>query len=1435
MKRFASRVLAGVLVAALVPLADAGSAGATAPFAPILSAPSDGVTVTSNPVLQWAPPPAPSTGTARYRVQIDDDPAFGSLAVNVLTYSTQYAHNVDLAQTTLYWRVAGLDSGAAQGPFSEVRSFIKEAPGGPTLASPSDGASVVFPTAPPVFSWLPFTGAKRYAIEIDSEPDFIPPLTLAATYTTNTSYTLTAPPSMGQTFYWRVRAFSQADLPSQYSEVRSYSYEWPSVPVLEQPPNVNDPDQAIEEIAFQWSPAAGATTYDLQVSANDQFTGTLALNASGIRSTRYSPATTLAAGPYYWRVRARNTASGVGAWSDPSTFYRAWPAPDAPPYHRVTLLTPANGDLSVAVPTFSWTPVRLASVYSLDLGTDSAFSPGTYSTCTTEQTTFTPVGSCNPAPGTVYYWRVKPKDGNINGLYSATSQFQYFPPVPTMVSPADGALSLVGPVELSWSSVPNIARYRVTVVNPVGTSLETDDTYQTSWVPQSIDPADGPFRWYVRTIDSSGRVGLTPNIATWWTFNFNPPVPTSPTPDATTPIGAHGVHVPALTWEPVAGATSYEIFTQTPGSPVANTFRSDLTVNAYVEPDDAVNRLTPATYNWFVQAYDGDGALLGVGDPGSFTLDLLPSTELTAPDHCPANTNCAAVNVTPTFTWTWDASATKYIVYFATDPDFSNITSTFDNVHFPTFRPTTSLADAQAGQATYWYARPCYGTRCGAHPSTFEADLDPETPVRAFRKRSEPVHLLGPANGATVSNQITFTWEDYLTTNRNATPSNDLEATNYKLQISTTADMQTLIHTSSLLDQTTYTVHSVTLPNGPLYWRVQAFDAQGNPLTYSSETADVLTPRLVNKTAPMVNMLQPLADQTVSGVPLFTWTAQDYAARYELEVYKNTDAPLATANRVLTVTTPMTGWTPTTSLASGTYGWRIRRLDADSKPGPWTSDDNLGLRKFTLAGNQVSLLSPADGANFLDDDQGFTWTPTSGAAQYKFQTSTSPDFGTTVESISTVLTTWWSTNHYANGTYFWRVQTIDGAGNPTATSAVRTFVHGPLPPAASYYHPLTPTRILDSRSAFQVGPYATPWGAGTVRDVEVAGFGSVPSDAVAVNLNVTVTGTTAGSFLQVAPTVSGDDELFDASAINWASGQTVANSLTTRIGDNESVAIRNNAGSAHVVIDVVGYYDDDSGAGAGYTSLVPYRLLDSRSGATTVADEWNTKWGAGVSRGVTVVGVSTSGVPADADAVVLNVTATGPTAGSFLTVWPNGEARPTASNLNFAAGATVPNAVTAKVGTLGKVQIYNDKGSVDVIVDVVGYFEPGEGDAFHALDDPVRIQDSRAAVQVGAYNTAWGAGTSRTVLVESEVPANIPASATAALLNTTVTGTTAASYLTIYPSGSVKPNASSLNWATGQTLANAVTARLGTDGKIRVDNASGSTHVIIDIYGYYGP
>ncbi len=79
-------------------------------------------------------------------------------------------------------------------------------------------------------------------------------------------------------------------------------------------------------------------------------------------------------------------------------------------------------------------------------------------------------------------------------------------------------------------------------------------------------------------------------------------------------------------------------------------------------------------------------------------------------------------------------------------------------------------------------------------------------------------------------------------------------------------------------------------------------------------------------------------------------------------------------------------------------------------------------------------------------------------------------------------------------------------------------------------------------------------------------------------------------------------------------------------------------------------------------------------------------------------------MPPGASAVVLNITAVDATASSHLTVWPSGAARPTASSLNVTAGATVANQVVVGVGAGGAVAIGNRAGSVDVVVDVVGWY-----------------------------------------------------------------------------------------------------------------------------------
>jgi hypothetical protein len=119
--------------------------------------------------------------------------------------------------------------------------------------------------------------------------------------------------------------------------------------------------------------------------------------------------------------------------------------------------------------------------------------------------------------------------------------------------------------------------------------------------------------------------------------------------------------------------------------------------------------------------------------------------------------------------------------------------------------------------------------------------------------------------------------------------------------------------------------------------------------------------------------------------------------------------------------------------------------------------------------------------------------------------------------------------------------------------------------------------------------------------------------------------------------------------------------------------------------------------------LVPARVLETRSGPNDKTADGLFQ-GAGVSAAGSVTEVVVAGrggVPVDAAAVMLNVTAVGPDGGGYLTVFPCGEVRPLASNVNYGPGDVVPNSVFAKVGAGGRVCIYS-LAKTHLIADVNG-------------------------------------------------------------------------------------------------------------------------------------
>lgn len=121
------------------------------------------------------------------------------------------------------------------------------------------------------------------------------------------------------------------------------------------------------------------------------------------------------------------------------------------------------------------------------------------------------------------------------------------------------------------------------------------------------------------------------------------------------------------------------------------------------------------------------------------------------------------------------------------------------------------------------------------------------------------------------------------------------------------------------------------------------------------------------------------------------------------------------------------------------------------------------------------------------------------------------------------------------------------------------------------------------------------------------------------------------------------------------------------------------------------------GSPPGYYTLAPCRAVDTRvdDGPALVA---------GMIRVFPMVG--RCGIPATATSLALNVTVTQPTAGGYITVYPDGQSLPLASTINFSAGQTRANNAVIRVGAGGGLYVYSGQptGTAQFIIDVNGFF-----------------------------------------------------------------------------------------------------------------------------------
>ncbi len=538
--------------------------------------------------------------------------------------------------------------------------------------------------------------------------------------------------------------------------------------------------------------------------------------------------------------------------------------------------------------------------------------------------------------------------------------------------------------------------------------------------------------------------------------------------------------------------------------------------------------------------------------------------------------------------------------------------------------------------------------------------------------------------------------------------------------------------------------------------------------------------------------------------PVVQWSAGEYAGANNFEndttkiaghipfIPDTANVSIATATDIGVVTNPTNPLLTGSGLINGAspsgdadyfkfYSPTAKTVTITANPAPTSPNLDVGLTLFNAAGTQLAYNNPTSGQVNTDVASGMGASITIDLPSYGYyylrvwdeQTDASGDAGYTF--------------YGSQGTY-------------TVSVATGT------PPGDGFWK-VPVTRLLDTRP--------TPIPTGTSMNLTVAGVAGVPANATAVALNVAAVSSTASGHLRVYPAGA---PLPTASVLNFNAGKNTPNNVIVKVGAAGQISIYD-GGVTSVIVDISGYWVPVDDQHDQYQSVAtPTRIYSAAlAGGATVT--------------VPVLGLG--GVPTQAGlpgngiiAVVVNVGANNPTATGHIRVWPSTSAMPNASSNNFVVGDSRINQVITEIGTDGAIKVFNaTSGPLTLTVDTVGWFQWG-GLAFKPLT-PVRPLDTRAPLDLVAP------GDFREVQIRGFGGVPNSTDVKAVVLNVASVSSTAAGSIDTGPSGVVAGLPGLLHPA-GENVANLTTVPIGADGKIRVrNNSAGTSHIIVDITGYY--
>ncbi len=1305
------------------------------PPAPTLSSPANGATgVSATPSLIWSA----SSGATSYDVY------FGTassppLATN--TAGTTYSPGTLSAGTVYYWRVVAKNAGGSNGSVTWSFTTQVAAPPAPVLSAPANGATGVSATA--VLSWTAASRATSYDVYFGTVSS--PPLA------TNTAGTTYSPGTLnsGTVYYWYVVAKNAGG--SNTSATWSFTTQVaaPPAPILSAPANGATGVSAAPVLG--WGAASGATSYDVYFGT--VASPPLATNTAG---TTYSPGTLTAGTVYYWRVVAKNAGGSntSATWS----FTTQVAAPPAP-----ILSFPANGATGVpATLVMSWSAASGATSYDVYFGTVSppplatntavaVYSPGTLSA------------------GTVYYWYVVAKNaGGSNGsaTWSFTTQVAA-PPAPVLSSPANGATGVSATPVLGWSASSGATSYDV-YFGTVGSPPLATNTGGTTYSPGTLT-AGTVYYWRVVAKNAGGS-----NTSATWSFTTQVAAPPAPVPSSPA-NGATGVSAaPVLGWSASSGATSYDVYFGTVGSP-------PLATNTAVATYSPGTLTAGTVYYWRVVAKNAGGS--NTSATWSFTTQVAAPP---APVPSGPMNGATGVSATPVLTWGASSGATSYDVYFGTTASPPLATNTAGTAYSP--------GTLSASTVYYWYvvAKNAGGSNASAIWSFTTQVAAPPAPV-----------LSSPANGATgVSAAPVLGW------------SAASGATSYDVYFGTVASPPLATNTGG----TTYSPGTLTAGT-VYYWRVVGKNAGGSNTSATwSFTTQVAAPP-----APVPS--SPANGATgVSATPVLGWSASSGAGSYDVYFGTVSAPPLAT-------NTGGTTYSPGTLTTGTVYYWRVvaKNAGGSNTSATWSFTTQVAAPPAPVPSG------PMNGATGVSATPVLTWGASSGATSYDvyFGTAASPPLATNTGGAT------YSPGPLSAGTvYYWYVVAKNAGGsNASAMWSFTTQVAAPPAPA------------LSGPANGSIGVSATPllgWMASSGATSYDVYFGAVASPPLAAS--------TAGTTYSPGTLSAGTTYYWHVVARNAGGSNASATwSFTTQVPPPAAPVLTAPAnGAADVAPSLTLSWNASSGA----ASYAVY--FGTSSPPPLVTSTTGTSYTPGALAGGTVyywqvVATNPGGSNASPDwsfttqvaapSLVSPVNgAIGVSATPTLT-W-SASTGATSYDVYFGTQAAPPlvtntTGTSYTPGTLSPGALYFwrvvARGSGGASASTTWSFTtPGPTAPVAALRfvpvPPCRIADTRSPA--GPFGgPSMGANELRAIAIPQS-GCGIPATAQAYSLNVTVVPQGRLSYLTLWPSGEAQPLVSTLNSFGGTVVANAAIVPAGAGGGVNIF-VTDPTDVILDIDGYF--